>query len=84
MARVKLNSSGVQAVLDDVAEEKCKPLAEAGAERARASAPRASGAYADSIRVYSVRTDRTVWRYGSDLDYAPAIEANTGNMARSL
>lgn len=59
-------------------------IAEAGAARARASAPRVSGDYAASIRVWQDETDRRVWRYGSDVDYAMAVEANTGNLGRSL
>lgn len=82
--KVTLNHAGVAKLLDDIADSECRPAAEAGAARARSSAPVASGAYRDSIRVWSETTDRKVWRYGSDLDYAFAVEANHGNLARSL
>ena len=82
--KVKLNHSGVQKILDEVSDSKCRPIAEAGAARARGSAPRDTGAYAASIHVYSAQTDRKVWRYGSELPYAAAVEADTGNLRRSL
>lgn len=81
---VDLIDAGMKALLDDIADSECKPAAEAGAARARASAP-TSGAYRDSIRVWSEQNpSRKVWRYGSDLDYAAIVEADHGTLARSL
>lgn len=52
--------------------------------RAKASAPVDTGAYRDSIHVETDHTDRMVKRVIADVDYAMVVEANTGNMARSL
>ena len=84
--KVKLNSRGIEQLLKGSAAEKaCKPEAEKAAERAKASAPVASGAYRDSIHVEEVdHPTRTVWQVVADVPYAMVVEADTGNMARSL
>ena len=85
-ARIKLNSRGIQNYLDGGGgvDAMLQAEAETRAERARANAPVASGAYRDSIHVETDHTDRMVKRVIADVDYAMVVEANTGNMARSL
>lgn len=88
MARtgIKLNSAGIQSYLDGGGgvEAVLEAEAQQAAERARANAPVASGAYRDSIHVETDHTDRMVKRVVADVDYAMVVEANTGTMARSL
>lgn len=82
---VKLNHSGVAALLKSAAiRAVLEAPARAALARMQASAPVKSGAYRGSLRIWDDTTDRAVKRVGSDLDYAAAVEANTGNMARSL
>lgn len=54
------------------------------AARARASAPRDTGAYASSIKTGRVRRDRIVGIVVSDDPAALAIEARYGTLARAL
>ncbi len=88
MARstVRLNHAEVQSYLDGGhgVEAMLEAEAETAASRARSSAPVASGAYRDSIRVETAHTDRMVKRVVADVPYAMVVEANTGNLARSL
>ena len=84
--KIVLNHSGVAAVLKSgpVAAELHR-RAEAAAAAARVSAPVASGAYLASIKVVDeVHKDRVVSRVVADVGYAMTVEANTGNLARSL
>ena len=85
-ARIKLNSAGIQSYLDGGGgvDAMLQAEAEKRAERARANAPVASGAYRDSIHVETDHTDRMVKRVVADVPYAMVVEANTGTMARSL
>lgn len=85
-ARIKLNSRGIQSYLDGGGgvDALLEAQAQESAARARASAPVASGGYRDSIRVETDHTDRMVKRVVADVPYAMVVEANTGNMARSL
>jgi hypothetical protein len=58
-------------------------------EAAKGIAPVASGAYRDSLRVYSFtstlyRTPRTVYAVGSDAAHALAVEAKHGVLQRAL
>lgn len=82
----KLNSRGIQALLDggQGVDALLDAEAEACAARARASAPVASGTYRDSIHVETAHTDRMVKRVVADVSHAMVVEANTGNLARSL
>lgn len=72
-----LKSSGVRSHLRDRGERV--------AQSARASAPVESGHYRGSIRteVEDHRT-RSVAHVHADAPYALVVEANTGNLARSL
>lgn len=84
--RLKLNRKGVEDLLKgSAAEDACRPKAEAAVGRARASAPVASGAYRASIHVEEVmHPTRKVFRVVADVPYALVVEADTGNLARSL
>lgn len=85
-SRFKLNHGGIQSYLDGdhgvsslVRGEAAKVLA-----AAQAGAPVDSGAYQASLHLEETRTDRLVVRVVADVDYAMIVEANTGNLARSL
>lgn len=86
MAKVKLNSAGIQSYLDGNhgVEALLDAEAEDVADRWRSNAPVESGAYQASIHVETDRTDRMVKRVTADVDYAMVVEANTGAGARSL
>lgn len=86
LSRFKLNSSGIQSYLDGDhgVEALLSSEAEERASRARSTAPVSSGAYQASIHVETDHTDRMVKRVVADVPYALIVEANTGNMARSL
>lgn len=86
MARVTINHAGIAALLKGSAAEKaCRPEAEKALAHAQASAPVRTGAYKDSLHIEEVmHPSRKVWRVVADVDYALAIEADTGNLARSL
>lgn len=83
--RVKLKSAGVRALLNSgetrsLLTSKAEPIL----DRARSSAPVASGAYRDSLQLVQDSTDRAVVRVTSTAPHAMVVEANTGNLARSL
>lgn len=82
----KLNHAGIQSYLDGNhgVSEMLHAKAEEVASRAKSSAPVDSGAYRDSIHLEEDRTDRLVVRVVADVDYAMVVEADTGNLARSL
>lgn len=85
-ARVKLNHRGIQEYLDGKhgVEAVLEDEARKRLERAKATAPVDSGAYRDSIHIETDHTDRMVKRVVADVDYAMAVEADTGNLARAL
>lgn len=82
----KLNHGGIQSYLDGGGgvEAMLEGKAQEVLARAQASAPVASGAYRESLHVETDRTDRMVKRVVADVPYALVVEANTGNLARSL
>lgn len=84
--RVTLNHGGIAELLKgDAADGACKPEAEKALARARASAPVDSGAYRASLHLERVvHPTRAVWRVVADVEHAMLVEANTGNLARSL
>lgn len=90
MARTKITLNhghdGVQALLDggQGVDALLQKIAEEKVARAKGSAPVESGAYRDSIHVETLRTDRMVKRVVADVSYAADVEANTGNLGRSL
>lgn len=83
--KVKLNSAGVLALLNDPGVR--ADLA-AHADRvlaaALASAPVDTGAYKASIHRESATTDRAVERVVASDRKAPIVESRTGNLARAL
>jgi hypothetical protein len=84
--RIELNKGGIKAILKspEVAAELHR-RAERAASAARASAPVDTGAYKASIEVVDeVHKDRVVSKVVADVGYAMTVEANTGNLARSL
>lgn len=82
----KLNHGSIQSYLDGGGgvEAMLEAKAQEVLARAQASAPVASGAYRDSLHVETDRTDRMVKRVVADAPHAMVVEANTGNLARSL
>ena len=83
--RVKLNSPGVLAILnDDGVRGYLEELAARVADAAKATAPVRSGEYRDSIDYGSATTDRAVGRVYASSAHALVVEARTGNLARSL
>lgn len=85
LERFKLNSGGMEALLKsgDVRSQLDGP-ASAVASAMRSSAPRDTGALADSIEVVDDTTDRAVKRIVANAPYALVVEAKTGFMTRSL
>lgn len=83
--RFKLNHAGMAQLLKSggIAADMHR-RAESSASAARASAPVDEGDYRDSIHVEDVITDRAVSRVVADAPHAAAVEADTGNLARSL
>lgn len=83
--RFRLKSSGMQDLLtssevrDDLTDRAARVLS-----AAKSSAPVASGTYRDSLRIVQDTTDRAVVRVVSDVEYAPAVQAKTGNLSRAL
>ena len=71
-----LKSAGVRAVL--------ATKAEAVLASAKASAPVDSGAYRDGLHIEHDTTDRAVERVVGGTDHDMIVEANTGNLAKSL
>lgn len=84
--KVKLNHGTVQEILDGGNGVEAALDAEANAvlARAEAGAPVVSGGYRQSLHIETDHTDRMVKRVVADVPYAFVVEANTGNLARSL
>ena len=84
-AKVKMNSSGVSALLssEGVRSALAGPAASV-LSAAKAGAPVASGTYQASLAITHATTDRAVERVGSSVAYALVVEAKTGNLARAL
>ena len=83
--RIKLNSAGIQSYLDGGGGVDALLEAEAQerADRARANAPVASGAYRDSIHVETDHTDRMVVRVVASAPHAFVVEARNGVLAKA-
>lgn len=65
--------------------EVMREKAEKVLSNAQSSAPVASGAYKDSLHIETVKhPTRLVTRVVADVPYALNVEANTGNLTRSL
>jgi len=84
-AKVKLNSAGMKALLNDpgVGAE-CMRLLSPALPAAQAGAPVVSGAYRDSFKLVASHTDRFGARLISTSPYAMEVEAKTGNMVRAF
>jgi hypothetical protein len=85
-ARVELIDPGVEALLNDagVTADLESRMGRA-LSAASSSAPVASGAYRDSLRLETLQHgNRSVVRLSSDVSYAMFVEANTGTLARAL
>lgn len=74
--RELLNSAAVGA---DLEKRMRRSLA-----KAKSSAPVATGQYRDGLHIELVHTDRVVARIVGSTDHDLIVEANTGNLARSL
>jgi hypothetical protein len=92
--RIDLYHPGIDAVLSRTTAA-LKAEAESRASAARATAPVKSGAYRDSIHVEMTSAsalgiplrsskNRPVAIVVADVDYALEVEANTGNLRKSL
>jgi len=84
--KIVLNHAGIASLLKspEVAAELHR-RAERAANAARASAPVDTGAYLASIEVVDeVHKDRVVSRVYAKAPHSHLVEANTGNLARSL
>jgi len=84
--KVKLYSPGMAEMMkSEKVKAELHRIAERAAAAARASAPVKTGAYLAGIEVVDeVHKDRVVSRVVADVKYATTVEANTGNLARSL
>lgn len=83
--RTKLNGRGMNELLNSNTvgrdlERRMRPAL----ARAQLSAPVVSGDYEASLRLVRDKTDRQRVRLVSDVPYAFAVEARTGNLARAL
>lgn len=86
MARkVRLISRGMRELLNDdgVRADLTRRMGQTLAA-AQAAAPVDTGALKASLRIVQDTTDRVAVRVVSDVDYAPAINAGTGFLTRSL
>lgn len=83
--RVTLNHGGMGALLKSsgVRAELTRRMGGA-LSAAKASAPVATGAYRDGLHIEQATTDRAVVRIVGSTDHDLVVEANTGNLARSL
>lgn len=86
LSRFKLRQNGLQSYLDggNGVEALLDEAASEAASRAQAAAPILSGAYRNSIRVETTRTDRMVKRVVADVPYAMVVEANAGTLGSAL
>lgn len=84
--KVTMNHRGLQEYLDG--DHGVSDLLDTRASRilaqAQASAPVKSGDYRRSLHVETVHTDRMVKRVVADVEYARAVEADTGTLSRAL
>lgn len=86
MAKVRLNSAGVAAMLGSAGTSAMLAArAEAALSAARASAPVKSGAYRDSLDVQvDTSGDRARARVVASAPHAMVVEASRGVLARAL
>ena len=83
--RVKLNHAGMAALLKSAGVRAAlAPVTERVLASAKASAPVDTGAYRDGLHIEHAVTDRAVERVVGGSDHDMIVEANTGNLARSL
>lgn len=83
--RVTLKSAGVRELLNSgPTRSLLTNKADAVLSAAKSNAPVASGAYRDSLHIVQDTTDRAAVRVVAGVDYGMVVEANTGNLARSL
>lgn len=86
MGKVTINNDEIQSYLDG--DHGVEQLLEAAGNRvlaaAKATAPVKTGAYRNSLHLTTEHTDRMVVRVGSDLPYAPMVQARHGNLSRAL
>lgn len=84
-SRFRLNSGGVQEILDgSVAAAACEGPAARVLGAAQAGAPVESGDYRSSLRIEVDHTDRLRYKIVADAPHAAAVEARTGNLVRAL
>lgn len=82
---VRMIRAGMRALLTDPGVRGAlAQRADRVVDRARETAPVASGQYRDSIRRASAETDRAVERVEALAPHALVVESRTGNLARAL
>jgi bacteriophage HK97-gp10 putative tail-component len=84
-AQVELNHAGMAELLKSAGvQREVSRRAENVLAAARRGAPVVSGEYRDSLHVELRTTDRATARVVAGSDHGIAVEARTGNLARSL
>lgn len=82
--QIKLTDGMNELLTDDGVRDYLRELGGRVLDRARDTAPVATGAYRDSLQMTDGTTDRAVVNIGSPLPYATRVEASTGHLARAL
>jgi hypothetical protein len=84
-AKVTTSYKGVGEVLrSEKTRHECTRRAEPVLSTAKSGAPVDTGAYRDGLHIEQLTTDRAVTRVSGSTDHDFIVEANTGNLARSL
>lgn len=85
MPKVKLNRSGMRALLNDdgVRDDLTRRMQPVEAY-AVGNAPVETGEYRDKIHIVQDTTDRVAVRLVADAPHSLVVEAATGNLARAL
>lgn len=85
MARIKLNSSGIEKVLKSSGTRAVvTDHAEAVLAQAIATAPVLTGNYQASLHIEQDTTDRAVTRVVASAPHAHLVEAQSGTLSRAL
>jgi hypothetical protein len=84
-AKISLNHAGMDELLKSAeVRDALTQRAEKVLSAAKSAAPVDTGAYRDGLHIEQATTDRAVVRVSGGTDHDWAVEAKTGNLARSL